>query len=83
MLHLAFCLYGLHSTVRSACFIKYIGYWGGLPGAEEPVPVQTPKSKLQIFSEIFFQTDGSYMIYKYECMIHILIRSVLNKIQGE
>jgi len=29
MLPSAFCLYCPHSTVRSACFIKYIEYWGG------------------------------------------------------
>lgn len=62
MLPSAFCLYYLHSTVRSACFIKYIGYWGGLSGSEEPVPLQKPKYKLRIFSEMFPQTDGFYVI---------------------
>jgi hypothetical protein len=62
MLPSAFCLYCIHGIVRSACFIKYIGYWGGLSGAEEPVPLQKLKSKLQIFSEMFPQTDGLYVL---------------------
>ena len=49
MLSSAFFLYCFHSIVRSACFIKYIVYWGGLSGAEEPVPLQELKSNLPIF----------------------------------